>query len=912
MNKLVISALLLILTTTVMAQTGTVKGTVTDAKNNESLIGTTVMIKGTTIGTTTDFDGNYLIPKVQPGKHTLVVSFISYDPQEMEIEVKADEEKVINIKLEPATIEVEGVEVVAKANRENESMLLIDQKNASGIKESIGSQRMSSLGVSDAATATSKISGVTKNEGSGDIYIRGLGDRYLTTTMNGLPIPSDDVEKKNIDLNLFSTDIIGNVGVNKTFAVETYGDQTSGAVNIGSKTYSEKIDIEATAGTSTNILGDGVFGSFKGTQNMNDVTMGFYSNSYSTIDAIRNQSWNTTEQSLPLKRGLSLMGGKKFKLFNNDFFVFATIAHENDFEYETGIYQKYRMNSLNSSFTDAETFNTIYNTTGLLNLTYDFNKDNHLNINSMLIYKTVDQLYEQGRNGEGYVRDQDPQEDAAFVRDQNLKETKIYINQLLGSHKLNDNNQVNWAVGYNWVSADEPNRIRNEVNTLDANTVQFAHVGDYQQRKSLQNIEDSEINGYLKDEINLIDEDAKKLKLNVGGNFRMKQRDFSSLSVGIRAKGVQVSSIDNLDEALLDNTLYNNGTLIVRERLADLYSADLKVYGAYVDANFELNKLSGNLGVRYEKDQMDIDWDVANYVGRVGSLANDYDNILPALSLKYQVDKKNSLRLAASKTVTIPEFKELAPFNYVAPTGRVTMGNPDLKHSQNYNVDLKWEMFPATRELISVTGFYKMINDPINRAQVRGSSGYFIFENTGDKADVYGLEFEARYYIIKAVETGMPSLNLIVNATKMWFNQDLLEEFQYNSKTETDLQGASGFIANAALSFSNNKEKEFVATLSGNYSDDKIFALGAPEDFENSATLFNNEIIEKGFTTVDLIISKKLSDRISLKFSGKNLLNPEIQQTQEIKPLTEDARTEVVSSYKKGINLSLSVKINLK
>ena len=209
-------------------------------------------------------------------------------------------------------------------------------------------------------------------------------------------------------------------------------------------------------------------------------------------------------------------------------------------------------------------------------------------------------------------------------------------------------------------------------------------------------------------------------------------------------------------------------------------------------------------------------------------------------------------------------------------------------------------------------GFYKMINDPINLAQIRGSSGYFIFENTGDRADVYGLEFEARYYIIKAVETGMPSLNLIVNATKMWFNQDLLEEFQYNSKTETDLQGASGFIANAALSFSNNKEKEFVATLSGNYSDDKIFALGAPEDFENSATLFNNEIIEKGFTTVDLIVSKKLSDRISLKFSGKNLLNPEIQQTQEIKPLTEEARTEVVSSYKKGINLSLSLKINLK
>jgi outer membrane receptor protein involved in Fe transport len=912
MKEIIISCLLLIQVLLVTAQTGTIIGTVSDSKTNESLIGTTVYIKGTTQGAITDFDGNYIIQKVEPGKYTLAVSFISYDPQEFEIEVKANEETVVNVSLAPATLDIGEVQVVAKAKRESEAMLLIDQKNASGIKESIGSKRMSSLGVSDAAAATSKISGVTKNEGSGDIYIRGLGDRYLTTTMNGLPIPSDDVEKKNIDLNLFSTDIIGNVGVNKTFAVETYGDQSSGAVNIGSKTYSEKIEVEAKVGSASNMFSDGVFGNFKATQNMNDISFGMYTKPYATIDAIKKQSWNSIEKSIPLNRGLSLMGGKKFKLFDNDFSVFATLSHSNDFEYRNGVYKKYRMNSLNNSFTDAESFNTEYNTTGLLNVAYDFNENHNLNFNSMLIYKTTDQLYEQGRNGEGYVRDQDPQENGAFVRDQNIKETKIYINQLLGSHKINEKNKVNWALGYNWVNADEPNRIRNEVNILDENTVQFAHVGDFQQRKSLQKIQDSEVNGYLKDELTFLDTDTKKLKLNLGGNFRMKQRDFNAMSIGVRAKGVQVKSIDNLDEALLNDALYQSGDLIIKERKPDLYSANLDVYGGFAEFGFGFEKLSGNLGVRYEMDQIDVEWDVANYVGRTGNLSNTYNNILPALNLKYQLNDKHSVRLAASKTVTLPEFKELAPFEYVSPTGRVTKGNPDLKHSQNYNLDVKWEMFPTTKELISVTGFYKMINDPINLAQTRGSSGNFIYENTGERADVYGVEFEARYDIIKAEETGNAGLNMVVNATKMWFNQDLLEIFQYNNKKETDLQGASGFIANAALSYSNNKEKEFVATITGNYSDDKIFALGAPEDFDNSATLFNNEIVEKGFATVDLIVSKKLTDRISLKFSGKNLLNPEIKQTQEIKPLSGEASTEVVSSYKKGMNLSLSVKISLK
>ena len=326
MNRIVISILLLIQAISAVAQTGSVKGTVIDAKTKETLIGTTVMLKETSQGTITDFDGNFLIQKVQAGKYTLLISFISYNSQELNIEVKPNEEVTLNVALSPATLELEGVQVVAKANRESESMLLLDQKNSSGIKESIGSKRLSSLGVSDAAGATTKISGVTKNEGSGDVYIRGLGDRYLSTTMNGLPIPSDDVEKKNIDLNLFSTDVIKNVGINKTYSTESYADQSSGNVDISSKTLSEKITLEISGGSNTNILSNGVFGNFKGTQNLNDVNFGFYQAPYTTKDAIKYQSWNTVDRTFPLDRSFSVLGGKKFKLFDNDLSVFATVS----------------------------------------------------------------------------------------------------------------------------------------------------------------------------------------------------------------------------------------------------------------------------------------------------------------------------------------------------------------------------------------------------------------------------------------------------------------------------------------------------------------------------------------------------------------------------------------------------------
>ncbi|MCT4588478.1 MAG: TonB-dependent receptor [Carboxylicivirga sp.] len=915
MKRQVLAIVILCLTslTQGFAQTGILKGKITDRKTGEELIGAAIVVEGTTTGTTTDFEGNYTMPPLAPGTYKIRCQYISYEAQVKEgIIIKDGEETVLNFLMGESELDLAEVKVVAKANRESENFLMLEQKEASFIKESIGAKRMSSLGVSDAADATSKISGVTQNEGSGDVYIRGLGDRYLTTTMNGLPIPSDDVEKKNIDLNLFSTDVIKNIAITKTYSVDTYADQTSGAVDISSKSNSDKITLGISGGLNSNVLKGDVFSNFRTTQNYNDQTLGFYSRPFNTRQAITKQSWNTETKGMPVDYDISVLGGKKTKLLSNDLTIFATLSQSGSSDYQTGIFKSYRSNVLDNSFNDVERYVTEFNTTGLLNFGYDLNQNHSINFNSMFIHKTKDELYEQGRNGEGYVFDQDPQEDGAFVRDQNLKQTTLFINQLLGSHNLNDKHHLNWAMAYNIVNADEPNRIRNEVNILDENTVQFAHVGDYQQRKSRQEIKDSEINGYLKDEFKLIDEENKKIKLNFGANFRNKTRDFESLFMGVRAKGVQVESIDNLDEALLDESLYQDGSLIVRRGRPNLYHADLMVYAGFVNFGFDINKLSANIGARYEVDQIDINWDVDNYVGRVGSTSKSYNNLLPALHLKYQLSEKSALRFSASKTITLPEFKELAPFDYVSPTGRVTTGNPDLQYSQNYNFDLKWETFPAAGELLSVTGFYKMINDPINLRMLHGSSGYFSYANTGERADVYGIELESRIKLIKPETTEMPGLDLSFNATKMWFNQDLLEEFQYNNKAESNLQGAAEFIVNGSLTYSNNKPNALMATITGNYSSDKIFALGAPEDFDNSDTFFNSEIIEEGFVTLDLVISKKLSDRVSLKFTGKNLLNPDINQTQLIVPLTgEPSTNEIVKSYKKGVDMSIGVSINL-
>lgn len=914
MRKILLGlVLLLTIVLSANAQKATLQGIVIDEKTGETMVGAQVVLEGTTMGAMTDFDGNYVIKNITPGTYTILCKFISYDTGKIEnVTLNAGDDKKFDFKLGEATIDVGEVNVVAKVNRESESMMILEQRDAEGIKESIGAKQLSNMGVSDAAAATTKISGVTKTEGSGDVYIRGLGDRYLSTTMNNLPIPSDDVSKKNINLGLFSTDIISNVGINKTYDVSTYADQASGNVNVVSKTVGEGITIGLSAGVNTSVLSDDKFGNFRATQNKNDIFFGFYKQPYETVDAVQQQSWNTTERSLPIAYGFSFLGGNEFKLSNGkSLSFFATASHSGDSEYRTGVYRRYESNHYDREFTDAENYISDIQTTGLLNVTFNLSKSSHVAYNAFYINKTEDELYEAGRNGIGYYFERTGSSDgdnSVFIRDQNTTSTQVFINQLSGLHELSEKNKIEWGVAYNMVDADEPNRIRNAVSIPD-DVVNYIRVGGYDQRKSSQKIYDNDFAGYIKDELKFVDEEDKKVKLDVGLNARYKHRDFSSKFVGVLvASSIKGTDIDNLDEVLNNESYYNSGDLTIREQTENVYDARLVALGGYANFLYTNNNFTGILGLRYEYDNLYIDYDVTNR--QPGERNRNFNNILPDFSLKYQVFEKSALRLAASKTVTLPEFKEVAPFEYVSPEGDVIRGDTAVTMSNVYNFDFKWELFPGRGELLSVAGFYKAIKDPINMTLSKGSSQVLYYANTGERANVYGIEFEGKMNLIRST-SAKQKLYLSVNATKMWFKQDILEKLQYNNKTEIGLEGAAGFIANASLSYSTISENPFTATITGNYSSDKIYALGGSEDTAQSDVLFNNEIIEKGFTTLDVVLSKKISKKIAIKLSAKNLLNPSIERTQLIELSDNDPFDAVVRSYKKGINLNLGVNIIL-
>lgn len=913
-------------------EVGSILGKLTDTEaNNEPLAFANVIIKGTSKGTTSDFDGLYELGGLEPGTYTVVFSFLGYETVEIpDVSVVAGNVTTLDIPMSASQgVSLDEVVITVQARKDSEVALLLDQKQAVEIKESIGAQQLAKIGVTDVAVATTKISGVSSSEASGDIFIRGLGDRYLSTTLNGLTVPSDDVERKNIDLGLFTTRVIQNVSVSKTYDVGTSADQSSGNVNITSRELAgnSELRIGLQSGFNTNVLSNGVYGNFKVSPNSNNTDFGFYKQNLTTQELITAQGWNTVKRENPINYRLSIAGGTRIA---EKLALFASASHSQKYEYGEGIFRQFRSNFIDDTITDATNWREEIVTSGLLDLTYFINDKNKLKSSTFFINTLNEEVYEGGRNGEGFIFEEtDPAEGLGqFIRDQNTKQTRLIVTQLIGTHQLGDKNTLHWAGGYNLVNADEPNRIRNEVN-FDPNSdfVQLGRTGGFQQRKSSQTIEDVEYNGFVKDEFRIKEDGPNPMKLEFGVNFRTKERDFRSEFVGVEERAtntINPPSIDNLG-AIFQQSNFDSGDLQLNLLQPDLYVGNLDSQAAFADFNIGFEKFNADLGLRYQRDQIDVAFDVGNFPGRVGESIKEYDNLYPSLNLKYDLNEKQALRFAFSRTITLPEFKEIAPFEYVSQVGQVTRGNPDLEASTDLNFDLKWEFFPSNDQLVSVAAFYKNISDPINRAQDRGSAGVFSYFNTGNTAEVFGLEAETKLKLISAEineDTYVPStsaLNLVFNVTRMWHSQDLKEvfdeegnfvrTFRYKGLTEEGLEGASDWILNASLNFTSPGENPFNASLTANYASDKIFAIGAPEIQSASDEFYNDAIVEKGFVVLDAVISKEFNEHWRIRFIGRNLLNPSIERTQLVKPSTTGIETEeLVRSYTRGaqINLGLS------
>lgn len=231
MHKLA-SLLLTLSATTAFVQAENIKGTVVDKATKEPLIGATIQVAGTTMGTITDFDGKFELPELENKSYTLIISYVSYQTQE--IPVDATKAQDLEITLSSDDKQLNEVTVVARKNLEGEKALLLERKKASVAVENIGSKEMSIKGISNVEEGVKKITGISIAS-AGQLIVRGLGDRYSTTTLNGLPIASPNPDNKLIPLDLFPTSTVKNITVSKVYEANTFADYSGAHIDISTK-----------------------------------------------------------------------------------------------------------------------------------------------------------------------------------------------------------------------------------------------------------------------------------------------------------------------------------------------------------------------------------------------------------------------------------------------------------------------------------------------------------------------------------------------------------------------------------------------------------------------------------------------------------------------------------------------------
>lgn len=885
------------------SQTGSIKGIIKEKGSGETLIGASVVIEGTTTGTTTDLEGKYEIRGLQPGKYSLQVSYISYEIKTIEhIEVFANRATEVNTELSQITQLLQTVDVVARILKEKENILLLEQKKSAEIVQHIGSQELSRKGISDVATALTKVTGISKVEGSNDIYVRGLGDRYNSTQINGLPMPSNDPEQKNISLDIFSTDIVEYISIDKVYNNRIYGDFAGGNVDINSRDFTGErfMNVEIGTGINLSAIDEGTFPLKQGPD-----YLGRHSSSppeslenFDFEDSMNPTHMTPVATSFSVSAGNSLKTGKEN---NKELSYFATLNFGNDFSTKEGV----AFGAVNSAGIPHKSFKMKSyqygtNTTGMLNVGYRFNKNNKLNYNFVMINSSSssNEIYQ------GTIIDIADYDNGLLVRKVYEKNT-IFVNQLLGKHTTGLRSDLNWGVSYNMITADAPDRLQNTFRMVDGNYY-FGQNQITDNHRYFHKLNENETAANIAFSFKFLSESdvEYRAKLTFGSTARYKVRDFQAVQYNFRISAQQRNTIVDPDElsAFFNQENLDNGYFRIETFRGNFQvpnALDPQVYGGtqYIQAGYLTTELRANrkftalIGLRMEYIFQEVQWNT-QLDPSDKSDAFQFVDFLPSITTKYEINNKQNFRFGLSKTYTLPQFKERALFIYEDVT-QVKLGNPDLYNSENYNADLKWEMFAKPGEIVSVGVFGKYILNPINEFAITSATNDISFLNTGNWGYVAGIEFETRKEILN--KNGI-RLNSGFNASYMITEQELnsekvKEETMYMvnfTHKRARFTGASDVLLNADVTLMkswNDESNNVMMTLSYSYFSDRIYAIG---------TNNRGNIIEKPFNSLDLIIKTDIR-KLSLSLVFKNLLNPSVERYQANK----DSDVLVIS-YKKG------------
>jgi len=839
---------------------------------------------------------------------------------------------------------IDEVKIIGNSNKKTEAAVLGEQKKAIIQKQAISAEEISRKGISNVEQGLTKVTGITTVEGRG-LFVRGLEERYNYLLINGLGSPSNNPFQKIIALKQFPTDVVGKLNIYKTFNSNLYGDFAGATFDIETLTIDKAFSkVEFGIGVNTESTFRNNFKVSEGADGFRGY-LGLNSDDKKLPSAIRNNrpnnyrfsadesisqfkdSWNVDKvKSLP-NTSIGFTTVQKLKAGESGSLgVLFSLNQSNEYSYREGAKNQFKdfggVINLNNDLLRKQ-YNYQIESSALLGLGYK-NKGTAVNLNAMFL-QNVNNIIEDYY---GYKNNQVQNKDVGFFRT-NQQDLSRFLNlQLTASQKLGERH--NFKAGASYVMNDysqpdrkilEGSRLGTDGKSLSDDQLLLAYGGNNIIRQYLD--VNSRFYGSAYGEYSLFlgekgDKKDYPMQLSVGYNGFADLRKTSYRFLFGKPNGTagQTFLIDkNKPQARFNQDLANN--LFYFQEESDVSKFFTSMYqfvnAGYINFNYKPSESWDILlGARYENDMSLIRFSQQGATEKE-NVVKDRDLFLPSISVKKAINSKNNLRFAFSKTVTRPVLIETMDIDYINPDNETIRGNPNIENSENYNIDLKWEYFPSSKEMFAVNLFAKRIDKAIERSFVSSgdANGVTVTFYNAKKADLAGVELEGNISLGRLSES-LERFSLGANATFMYTDVERsAEQLQLEQPNpayytgglhKRGLQGASPYTINADLKYEMKNKNNLSRTLSlvYNVSGAKIYAVG---------TSGADNYYEKPFHQLDFIFQEQLNKNWNIKAGVQNILNTKYRILLGDKSYY-DVQTNgnnIYTDYFRGTNFNLTV-----